>query len=54
MKPGKILEMLVTLSFTMLARIINTVMSFEWQEKNAGKEKNTGEMVISGKSTIVI
>ena len=39
MKPGKIFEVLVTLSFTTLAGSINTIMSFEWQEKNAGTRK---------------
>ena len=39
---GKILEMLVMLSFTMLARSVNTMISFEWQEKNASKEKKRG------------
>ena len=40
MKPGKILETLVTLSFTTLERSINTIMSFEWQEKTLVKKKN--------------
>ena len=41
MKPGKTFEVLVTLSSTTVARSVNTIMSFEWQEeKNASKEKN--------------
>ena len=38
-KPGKIFEVVVTLSSTTVARSINTITSFEWQEKNAGEGK---------------
>ena len=39
---GNLLEVVVTLSFTTVARSVNTITSFKWQEKNAGKGKNVG------------